>query len=357
VGARPRATLQVLADELGVSRTTISNAYNKPEHLSAQLLERVFAAAERLGYSGPDPLARKLRVGGITTVGLIFTDSLSFAVADPASASFLKGVALGCEEARTSLLLIPVVPSDQSGKSAIEQAAVDGIILYSFPDKSPHLVAAMRKGVPVVVVDEPEDVTGVDWIGLDDRQAFSEVARHLADLGHRRVTLIAERLTGLAHDGPVGPKRLARATSSIQRNRIAGFQDVFSALGRSASLQIRETYMSQVDSGTAAGHEAFDANPRATAIACTTDALALGVLIAARQRGIDVPGQVSVTGFDDITEAEHEGLTTVHHSLVAKGKRAAQMLLQGPDSDAPRHEVMPTRLVVRQSTAPPRLEP
>ena len=101
---RRRATLASLAAELKVSRTTISNAYNRPDQLSADLRERVLAAAKQLGYPGPDPVARSLRTRRAGAVGLVITEPLTYAFSDPAALNFVAGLAESCEEFGQGLL-------------------------------------------------------------------------------------------------------------------------------------------------------------------------------------------------------------------------------------------------------------
>ena len=86
-----KVTLQTIAEQLGVSRTTVSNAYNRPDQLAPELRERVLATAAELGYSGPDPAARRLRSGGREAIGLLFTESLGYAFNDPGAVRFLQG--------------------------------------------------------------------------------------------------------------------------------------------------------------------------------------------------------------------------------------------------------------------------
>jgi DNA-binding LacI/PurR family transcriptional regulator len=101
-----RVTLQTIADALGVSRTTVSNAYNRPDQLATELRERILATARELGYSGPDPAARRLRSGRRDVVGLLFTEQLSYAFTDPAAVMLLQGIARATEAAGLALLLI-----------------------------------------------------------------------------------------------------------------------------------------------------------------------------------------------------------------------------------------------------------
>ncbi|MGH3593832.1 MAG: LacI family DNA-binding transcriptional regulator, partial [Pseudonocardiaceae bacterium] len=110
VRSRRTATMAALAAELGVSRTTVSNAYNRPDQLSPELRERVLDAARRLGYPGPDPVARSLRTRQAGAVGLLLTEALSYAFQDPAAIRFLEGLAIACGDAGRGLLLVPASP-------------------------------------------------------------------------------------------------------------------------------------------------------------------------------------------------------------------------------------------------------
>ncbi len=105
-----RATLQTIADAVGVSRSTVSNAYNRPDQLNPALRERILAVARELGYPGPDPAARRLRTGQAGAVGLLFTEALAYAFTDPAAVAFLEGLAHRAEAAGTALLLVPSPP-------------------------------------------------------------------------------------------------------------------------------------------------------------------------------------------------------------------------------------------------------
>ena len=102
-----KVTLQTIAEHLGVSRTTVSNAYNRPDQLAPELRERVLATAAELGYPGPDPAARRLRSGGREAIGLLFTESLAYAFNDPGAVLFLQGFSRATEEAGLALLLLP----------------------------------------------------------------------------------------------------------------------------------------------------------------------------------------------------------------------------------------------------------
>ena len=193
---RRRATLASLAAELKVSRTTISNAYNRPDQLSADLRERVLATAKRLGYAGPDPVARSLRTRRAGAVGLVITEPLTYAFSDPAALNFVAGLAESCEEVGQGLLLVAVGPgrSLSDGTNAVLAAGVDGFVVYAASDDDPYLQTVLQRHVPVVVVDQPKDVPGASRVCIDDRAAMRELADYVIGLGHHEIGLLTMRL-------------------------------------------------------------------------------------------------------------------------------------------------------------------
>src|SRR5581483_10745379 len=131
----PKTTLATLAETLGVSRSTVSNAFSRPDQLSASLRERILAAADQLGYEGPSAAAASLRTGRTDTVGVLFTDSLGYAFTDPVSGLFLSGVA---EAAETAGLALTVLSNLRGARrSALSKAMLDGLIVYSVDEDSP----------------------------------------------------------------------------------------------------------------------------------------------------------------------------------------------------------------------------
>jgi DNA-binding LacI/PurR family transcriptional regulator len=352
---RRKATLASLAAELGVSRTTVSNAYNRPDQLSPQLRQRVLDTARRLGYPGPDPVARSLRTRQAGAVGLIFTETLSYAFRDPAAVGFLEGLALACEEAGTGLLLVPAAPGGSPDPGIVHRAAVDGFVVYSMPDDDPYIAAVLQRPMPVVIVDEPVGVGGVDWVGLDDRAACAAIGRHLVGLGHRRIGVIASRLSNDRNDGPAPLARQRSTGYAVERLRLAGLADGLATGGVEwADVPVEERFDNVPSAGTSAATALLDRHPDLTAIACTTDVFALATLEVAARRGLRVPADLSVTGFDDVPQAAVAGLTTVCQPMLEKGRAAGRLLLDESERLEARRVLLPTELVVRSSTAAPR---
>jgi DNA-binding LacI/PurR family transcriptional regulator len=353
---RRPATLASLAAELGVSRTTVSNAYNRPDQLSAPLRARVLEAARRLGYPGPDPVARSLRTRKAGAVGLLLTEALSYAFRDPAVTGFLEGLALACEQAGQGLLLVPVSP-EQVDVTAVHQAGVDGFVVYSVREDDPHFLAVLERPVPTVVCDQPHNVEGVDCVGVDDRAGMLGLARHLTSLGHRRIGVLCMRLAAGRHDGPALLERQRNAIYPVQRDRLAGLRDGLAEVGVDwADVPVIERFEHSVDAGRSGAAELLAAHPGLTAVVCTSDILALGALGHATDRGLEVPAHLTITGFDGVPEAERAGLTTVRQPVLEKGRIAGEMLLQRGDRNRPRRVTLPTELVVGATSAEPRAD-
>ncbi|WP_305093780.1 LacI family DNA-binding transcriptional regulator [Prescottella sp. R16] len=353
---RRPATLASLAAELKVSRTTVSNAYNRPDQLSAELRERVLLAAKRRGYPGPDPVARSLRTRRAGAVGLLLTEALSYSFRDPAAMSFLAGLAESCEAAGQGLLLIPAGPGrdDTDAAAVVQQAGVDGFVVYSVADDDPYLAAVRERHLPTVICDQPREMPGASLVGIDDRSAMRLVADHLIGLGHKRFGVLCMRLGRDRADGVVDGDRLHAPNFHVQRERIAGVQDAMSDAGLDpAALTVVERYEHTVEAGRSAADQALAVDPGITALVCTTDVLALGALDWARENDVDVPGRLSVTGFDGIDEALRVGLTTVRQPQEEKGRRAGALLLSGSDSGVPVAVVLDTELVHGRTSATP----
>ncbi|WP_216213876.1 LacI family DNA-binding transcriptional regulator [Amycolatopsis aidingensis] len=353
IRTRRQATLASLAAELGVSRTTVSNAYNRPDQLSPELRRRVLETARRLGYPGPDPVARSLRTRKAGAVGLLLTENLSYAFRDPAAVGVLEGLALACEDAGVGLHLVPASPGREE-VAAVHRAGVDGFVVYSVPDDDPHLAAVLSRPVPTVIIDQPR-LDGVDRVGPDDASAITGLANHLVELGHRQVGVLCMRLARDRNDGFVSRERQRDAHFHVQRTRLAALAETFEAAGVDWSgVPVVERFEHTVDDGASAARQLLDTHPQVTALICTSDILALGALAEAGRRDLRVPADLTVTGFDGIAEATRAGLTTVHQPVLEKGRSAGQLLLAAQDHVNPRVITLPTELRVGTTSAPPR---
>jgi DNA-binding LacI/PurR family transcriptional regulator len=351
--ARRGVTLATLARELGVSKTTVSNAFNHPDQLSPALRAKVLAAAERLGYPGPDPLAATLSRGRVGALGLLFFDDphypLRFAFSDPAHVLFLEGVADACGRAGVGLVLV----AGGRGSELVRAALVDGFVCQYDVEDDERIQAVVERGLPLVVVDGPPR-PGAGHVGVDDRGGATLAARHLLELGHRRLGVVSAPLSPDRYEGPADQERQAAAAYQVIRERLLGYRAAVEAAGLDwGAVPVEERRPYGQEAGRRAATALLDRADRPTALLAMSDELAFGAMRAAEELGIAVPEELSVVGFDDTPPAElaRPALTTVHQPHHDKGVAAAEWLL---DPDArPASQILPVELVVRSSTAPP----
>jgi DNA-binding LacI/PurR family transcriptional regulator len=342
-----RVRLRDVAERAGVSVGSASQAFGRPELVSEETRKRVLAAADALGYPGPDPAARRLRTGRAGAVGLIFSERLGYQFTDPTAPAFLRGIARGMQEAPTGLLLIPDSRYREEAARTVREAAVDGFVIYSAAQNDPRVEAALSRRLPVVTVDQPRGAA-TPFVGIDDRAAARSAAEHLRELGHERVAVLSF-ITAL---DPSGTLEL-----DLSVERLEGYKD---GLGEAWDpTLVRTCRPNAPEPARKATIELLrEANPP-TAILAMSDMFALGALEAAAELGVSVPGDLSIVGFDDGPAAEHATppLTTVAQPHEEKGSLASRWLMDQIEGGAPPDEpraILPTELVIRDSTAPPR---
>jgi DNA-binding LacI/PurR family transcriptional regulator len=340
----PRVTIKTVAQAAGVSPSTVSNAYNKPDQLSAAVRERILAKAQELGYAGPDASARALRSGKAGAVGVLFTDKLAYAFSDPYAVGFLAGLAEVAEEFTTSLLLMPLSSTDiQGGTNAVQQAAIDAAAIFCVAGGHPALETLKNRGIPMVSTDRG-DHPDLSWVAIDEVEAAAKLGAHLARLGHRDIVVLVDN-TEAAGTQPV-ELTLDEVGYTDCELRIRGLQKEMP----DARIRLVSGGHNAFSSGVIAAEWVLDSQDRPTAIVGLSDVLALGAIEAMKTRGL-VPGRdLSVAGFDDIPAAETAGLTTIRQPIREKGRAVGRVLLDPATTE--RQITMPTELMVRASSGP-----
>ncbi len=233
-------------------------------------------------------------------------------------------------------------------------AQVICLIAHSPADHDPALAAALRRRLPTVVSGGPSSA-GADCVTVNNEAAAAGAARHLIGLGHRTLGVVTWRLHSDRYAGWVDAARQASARYEVFRLRLRGYQRAAAEAGLPpAAVRVWEQPGHSVDDGRAAGRAllSLPVAERPAAVLASTDVLALGVLQAARELGLRVPRDLSVTGYDDIDESGRAlpPLTTVRQDLYQQGQDCARRLISPGSVTTLLH---PTRLIVRASTAPP----
>lgn len=347
--ARSRPTLEDVAREAGVSRGTVSNVFVHPERVRSEVREKVEAAARRLGYAGPDPRGRLLRAGKFNALGFVIPGAFGIAnvVLSPYGRELIAGIAQACDAVGHSLTLID--GREPQLDMALREALVDGFVVGTVGHIA-AVEAARRRRLPFAILDVPGGAE-VNSVMIDGAAGARAVAEHLAQLGHRRVALLSVRRTPgppIVHAATAEPH--LSAGYELDRDKLGGFAAGLAAHRLSiADVPIVETLPADPEAGRAI----LDLAPEATAIFCMSDRQALTLLAECGRRGIRVPEDLSIVGFDGVPEtaATSPPLTTVAQPTREKGRLAAELVL---GNTAPRQIVLPVELVVRKSTAPPR---
>lgn len=321
-----------VAAEAGVAVMTVSYTYTRPTRVAAATRARVLEAAERLGYSGPDPVARSLRSGSTGNLGVVLGEHLDYAFEDPQAARFLAGVSGVCVENRLGLVLIPST-GEPDDVDRVREAAVDGFVLWTTADGDPVLDAVASTGRPAAIQGGPA-APGVHVVAADDRAAAHAVARHMLTGAESPLVLSQpldrDRWAGLLR----GPD--TQVAFPVTRARLAGFRDAVEESGRSwAAVPVAVIARHSRDDGRRAVTAALE-DVRPDAVIAMSDQLAAGAL--------DVLGDSArVSGWDDSDLATALDFPSVRQSLFDQGVACAR-IAAGLTATA---DPVPWQLVVR----------
>jgi alanine racemase len=345
---RRRVRIGDVAREAGVSKTAVSFAFNNPQRLSPETAGRIRELADAMGYR-PDPVARMLTRRQTLTIGVLTPQALSVVLSNPYFATFSEGVALAAEQRGYALQFIS--PLHGSLARAVDRATVDGVVAIGLSAEHPELQQVRQAGLPMVVVDST-GIRDLPSVGVDDEGGARSAAEHLLALGHRDFLVI-----GLEPPPPSS----RHDVEGVVGSRLRGYR---AALG-AADIELRDDRVmvgpATIDAGRNLLAAAWGAGLTPTAVLAMSDAMAVGAVRAARERGLSVPADLSVVGFDDIDLAAltDPPLTTVHQPIRHKGVDAVELLLTLVDrhpTRAPEHRRLDTRLIVRGSTGPAPLQ-
>ncbi len=327
-------TIREVAKKAGVSPTSVSHVVNNTRFVSEDIRERVLAAMRELNYR-PNALARSLRRGETHTLGLILPDSANPFFAEVGHAIEAAAFALGYS------VILCNTDNDEAKEhlytEVLENKQLDGIIFVGAGEDRESISELVKNGLPLVVVDRDMGNLGLDIVTTENYQGGFLATQHLLSLGHQIIGCIT------------GPSNITPSA-----DRVTGYRAALQQAGHpvNESLLVRGDF--HAPSGHSAALQLLQLTPHPTAIFVCNDMMAIGALRAASQLGLSVPEDVAIVGFDDIELASYisPSLTTVAQPKLEIGQLAVKLLFErmGDPSLPPRHTVLSTTLVIRESS-------
>ncbi|GIU93507.1 MAG: LacI family transcriptional regulator [Acidimicrobiia bacterium] len=332
-----RVNIEDVARASGVSVATVSRALRGLPNVSPATRRRVMEVASHMGYR-PDPNAARLAAGKTATVGLCVTAIPIW---------YTGQVSAGAEAVLTVAgydLVLIVVADRQTRRRTLGEAAglakrVDGLLMVDIVPTADERVGLQRAGLPWVMVGAADPST--PSVVVDNMGGAAQAARHLLELGHRRIGLISGGRAAFENSTP--------------RERRDGFVEALAEAGVRFDPRLERPGNFSALGGYEAMMALLESSDRPSAVFAMSDEMAIGAARAAAERGLKVPDDLSVVGFDDHELAFAFGLTTIRQpatELGSEGARRLLGLLDGGPGDG--RIVLPTELVVRESTGPPR---
>lgn len=330
------ATIRDVARRAGVAPITVSRVINNSGYVSDETRARVEQAIRELDYV-PNMLGLSLRSKRTDTIGLVLTD-----ITNPFWTTVARGVEDVANQRGYNVFLCNTDESEDKQNEylgVLLRKQVDGMLLVPASGDADPIRALRHRGVPVVIMDRQVADVEVDCIRCDSEDGAYQLVRHLIDLGHRHVATLA-----------------AASGSSPSEERIAGCQRALHEAGLPAAAVLHGSFT--LEAGYAMAGRSMTLSPRPTALFAVNNFIAIGALRAITDRGLRVPDDISLAGFDDLPAVMMVDpfLTVVSQPAYDMGQQAAHMLLDrlaGDMGAPPRETILPTRLVVRRSTAAP----
>ena len=323
-----------IAKKAGVAPSTVSRALEDHSRIGAATRKRIQDLAREMDYV-PSTVAKSLAANKTWTIGMVLAT-----ISDPFMGRVIEGVEQAAIEAGFNVFISTSQNDRQREIAAIkmlQKRRVDGIIVIASHlfDQYPRFYG--RSKVPIVIINEQKPGETMHFVTVDDVHAAQLAVEHLLALGHCRI-------------GYVGVTNRPKS----DQYRLKGYQDALEAAGIAsdpALIFTSHTIEDHAKRGEASLESLLAAG--ATAVFCFNDTTAMGLLAACYKRGVSVPGDLSIVGFDDIDMAAYTmpPLTTIRQPRFELGQRAMHMMLNLLDGQEPENQIIPVELVVRQTTA------
>jgi LacI family transcriptional regulator len=330
-------TIKDVAKRANVSKATVSRVLNQSKPVSLQVREKVMKAVEELGFN-PNPVARSLAMNKSGLIGVLISDisNMFFSV-------LVSGIEAECFKQKYTPLLCSTKGDTERELyylNLLKDQYVDGIIIFTPSPKEEHLHFFEKNLIPVLFKSYPNPAKSeFSCINIDNFKAFYDITQFLIDLGHEKIGMFGGRFT---------------TVHSEIYQRYAGFRKALEDNG----LEFHEKWFlegeTDIPTGYMRGKKLFSMKDIPTAVCCASDTIAIGAIRAAKEIGLRVPEDISITGFDDIpiAEAYSPSLTTVRQPIIEMGIQSAQMLIQqiqDKDNRSKEIRILSHEIIVRES--------
>ncbi len=330
-------TLEDVARQAGVSRSTVSRVFNDQPNVRKDVRERVRNVIESTGFR-PHAAARALASQHSSTIGLVLPLSVSFFFTDPYYSHLTKGIAQACNQHNYTLALFLVDTKEDERKiftSITRKGLLDGVLVQSGHDGDQQIIGYLvDANMPQVVIGRPFRSDNVSYVDVDNINGAFNAVTHLIREGYKRIGTI----TGPEH-------------SAVGLDRKAGYIKALIERG----FEIDESMIVEGDFTESGGYYAMKKmlSAKPEAVFAASDVMAMGAMRSIRENGLRIPNDIALVGFDDLPQAALSDvpLTTVRQHVVQFGAKAFEILIDLIENgiDPPRHIILETELVIRES--------
>ncbi|WP_252315435.1 LacI family DNA-binding transcriptional regulator [Sinobaca sp. H24] len=335
-------TIKDIAKAANVSVTTVSRALNGYDDVNEKTRQRIKDVAEKMQYS-PNMTARRLVTNKSSTIGLLTSSSFPSNPKDTFTMDVISGVNEYASYADYDMILFQSEFAKRQGKTyhqLCSERQIEGVISQGLAHGDAFLQQMEESSVPCVFIDHPGENETTSFVSADNAAGAREAVRHLVSLGHREIAFINGD-----DEAYISLERMKGYKEGLQEADI-----VFN------EKKVRLAYFNE-EEACARSIELLEEFPEITAVFCSSDLMAMGVMRAAQQLGYQLPDELSVVGYDNLVISQYTtpALTTVHQDKYKMGNTAAELLinrLQGKETKT--RVIIPGSLLVRKSTCPPR---
>lgn len=343
-----RPTINDIARITGYSKTAVSFAFNDPNRISQKARDQILAVATQIGYI-PDPMARNFSLRRHQSIGFLLPQIIHYTLRNPYMMQVIQGIGSVCQKYGYTLTLIP--PLNESITDAVRNAAVDGLITIGMKVEMEIVDIMRQRKLPFVTIDGTPSLA-MPSVNINDEEAAYGIMRQVLAQGHRNIVIISlpddAFATGRGDDTSVPTLR--------KRGYERALKDVGLTLDHpSVTVMVSECTL---EDGKHAGHLVSKLKNHPTAIVAMSDIVAIGCILYLDEHGYNIPGDISIVGFDNIQESVlvTPRLTTVDQPAGDKGYMAAEVLfrmINGEDCEDTRM-IIPYRIIMRNSLGPVR---